>query len=426
MELFKKAEKNYKEKNFQVAYECYLRCLEDEKTDKKTMIDCCQKIVHLGEQFNIQWDGVVQELLARSFFGLGQYGSAIRHAGAAMAKKKSREVYEILWESHWREGNLLRAEDVAREYLSYCRSKHLCDSGLSFAGKLKKVGLFQEHLSAVVLELEILRGNVRVVAGKLKELECSHDEMGRYWDCINLCKGHWERERIVREVFLNHWRKSLVGGEVSAIDIIERQRIIYFVLIDFLLEGDAFDKVLRAYALAFERKGLLISLDDHKDEKCSLQSNTRNVQDGVEWDLIRNIRDKGMDDVLGKTCSYDFFSEELQENKTGVYFDGLDDDFLVENAENLLVGLMEMNLCESALRLIDKIRGRVRRESMGYQINMAYMEVVLLARAGRHHQAMDLIHDSLRTFPVKPEEKDAFLKERDRLIKTINLSKESA
>ena len=429
MELFSKAEKNYRGKRFQSAYECYLRCLEDGKTDKKTTLVCCRRIIRLGELLNLRRDGETEELLARSFFHLGRHDCAIRHAEEAVANKKSRIMYEILWESLFQGGNLSRAREVAEDYLTYCKKKHLCDPGLGFIEKLEARGFGEERLSVIALELDIVRGDRKAAIGKLEELERSRGknvgELGPSRNGIYLCKAYWERESVVRKIFLKCWREELGAGAVLAADIVERRRILHFILVDFLLEGDGFARTLEAYALAFEKKDLLRSINEYEKKECSSRDDkVGDIGNDGELARERGGREDGEGSILGEILSYKFFSDEPRDDRVGICLDGLSDDFVVRNAENLLIGLMEMNLYESSLKLIGRIRGRVRKESVEYQISMAYMEVVLLSKLGRYHKAMDLIHDSLNLLPVKKEERNTFLKEQEFLMKKIRLSKE--
>ena len=135
------------------------------------MLICCQKIVNLMASLNIQAEDSMEELLAHSFFNLAQYSQAVRYSESVIAKKKSRGVYEILWESYFQAGNLLKARKVAVDYLSYCKNKHLCDPGLAFIKKLEEKGLGGGQFAVVGVELEIIRGNRAVVLGRFEELE---------------------------------------------------------------------------------------------------------------------------------------------------------------------------------------------------------------------------------------------------------------
>ena len=366
----------------------------------------------------------MEELLARSFFRLSRYDQAAGHGEAAIANKKSRNIYEILWESYFQQGNLLKAGNVAEDYLFYCRDKHLCDSGLNFVKKLKEVGLFQDRFSVIALELEILRGNKVPVIKRLKELERLWDESisGEilcYQSCIYLHKRHWEREDIVRKIFLQYWREGIEREVILAADIMERKKIIYFILIDFLLGGDEFGRTLEAYASVFEKKYLLEYFEEYKNEKSSLQ--THCAQRNEKLAEERDVPNEEVSGVLETIHLYSLSSDEDKNDRIGVCFDGLNEDFLVENAENLLIGLMGMKLYDDALKLFDRIRVRIRKESIEYQINMAYMEVVLLARSGKHYQALDMIQDTLALLPVKAQEQDMFLKEKDILEEKIDL-----
>ena len=415
MELFVRAEQDYKDKKFQSAYRYYHRCLEREKTDEKTMLQCCEKIVHLSELMNIRREYPTEELLCRCFFRLSRHDCSVRHGETAIENKKSRDIYEILWESYFQEGNLLKAGEIAEDYLIYCKNKHLCDSGLDFIKKLEDLGLSTDDFFITALELEIIRGNKQFVLKKWEEGD-GNIPVNRYQDSVHFCKNHWERESIVRKIFLKYWRKCLKSGQVLATDIVERKKIVYFALIDFLLGGDEFLEALEIYGKAFEEKDLLDSLERYKKK----EGHSPHIE---REDISLPLEMPSPEEFPDSTYPHKFSSTDLPEEHSRIYVDRLGDDFSRKNSDSLLVGLMEMQLYESALKLIDKMRDKTKEESVEYQINMAYIEVVLLKRAGKYYQAMDLIRDSLGFFPVKEKERKIFLKERDILMEKINLPK---
>ena len=436
MELFLKAEKEYQEKRLQSAYRYYRQCLQGQKVDEKTILVCCRKIVELSDSLGIGRESALEEALARSFFHLARYGRAAEHGEAVDVERKNLGVYEILWESYFRSGNLLKADKAAADYLVYCKNKHLCDRGLNFIKKLEEWGVAGKQCAVIGMELEILRGNTQAITQWWEESGHScgegfsgkmHREMGRYWDHVGLYKKHWEREEVVRKMFLKHWRENLNAGRVWAADTVERKKIMYLVLVDFLLGGSEFRETLEVYARIFEREELAASLEEYKNKKCSLPNDeTSHTGEGFDGEPIleRDFPEGGMGNVLGKIRSCDFFSGK-HADKVDIFLDGLSDDFLIKNAENLLVCMIEMELYDSALKFINRMRNMVKKESVDYQINMAYMEVVALERAGKHYQAMDHVHDVLTLLPVKREERDTFLKKKELLVKKINLSKES-
>ena len=433
MELFVEAEKNYEEKRFQSAYQCYRQCLENKNLDKKTMTLCCQKIVKLSELLNIPRE---EGLLARSFFCLAEYGEAVEYGEAAIAKKKSREAYEILWESYLQEGNLIKAEGIAESYLIYCKNKRLCDLGLDFIKKLKQRGLANGQCAVTGTELEIMRGNKEIVIEKLNEL-CRWygenkdiprkivDEINYYQRCINLYKKYWESESVVREIFLKHWQERLRNHDILETDTIERKKIIYFVLIDFLLEGGEFGTTLEAYAHFFERDGLLASMNEYKNKECSSENKRNHLVENAGLVLKKNILKENINNVVEKIRSHDFFSKHQRKSDMEIFLDGLNDVFLSNNADNLLVCLIDMELYESALKFIDKMKGKTKKESVEYQVNMVYMEIVALEKLGRCYQAMDRIDDTLTMLPVNKEERDTLQKKKIFLMERISLSKDA-
>ena len=418
MELFFKAEQNYKEKRLQSAYAGYHRCLEEGMDDEKATFLCCQRVVHLSDLLNIQRGVFTEELLARSFFHLARYDHAAKHGETASTNKKSRGIYEILWESYFREGSLSKARKTAEDYLAYCKKKHLCDSGLDFIKKLEEVGMSSESFSIMALELETIRGNKQLVNKRLEKGDSY--EAKRCSGYFYLYKEHWEREEIVRKTLLKYWRGELNKKSILGVDTLERKKIIHFALIDFLFDGDEFYKTLEDYARAFKRKDLLESLEGYKSQK----GQVIDVQEDVDFDLDnRHIRNEA-GAIPRKSGCYDFSFDELKSNKVGIYLDGLNDDFLFKNVESLLIALVEMNLYESALKLFDRLRDEMKKESAEYQINMAYLEVVSLGRSGQYRKAMDLLNDSLSMLPVKEQEREMFLKERDFLVKKISFAEE--
>ena len=436
MELFVEAEKNYKEERFRSAYRGYCQCLEDKDIDKKTMLLCCQKIVKLSEFLNIQRGEGVERLLARSFFHLSEYREAIGHGEAIIIKKKSREIYEILWESCFREGNLVKAESIAENYLTYCKSKHLCDLGLGFIEKLKQRGFFKEKWAVMGMELEIMRGNKEFVIKKLEEFGGLHgengnipqeivEEMNCYRRCIFLYKKYWESESVIRKIFLKHWRDSLKNHDILETDTTEREKIIYFILVDFLLEGKEFGKTLETYARVFKRDGLLASMNKYNNKKCSSENERDGFEEDVELILNKNVFEQSANNVVEKIGVHEIFLALQKKNNVEIFLDGLSDDFLINNMDNLLICLIEMELYESALKLINKMKDKIKKESVKYQINMAYMEIIVLEKSGKYYQAMDHIEDALIMLPVKKEERNTLQKKKQALTRRVDLSKDT-
>ena len=436
MELFFEAEKDYKEKRFHSAYRGYRQCLENKKVDKKTMLTCCQKIINLKELLNISQEGSIEKLLANSFFLLEDYSQAAKHAEVVIAKQKSREIYGLLWESYFEQGNLVKAKSVAENYLLYCKKKHLCDVGLNFIKKLEEKGLLGGPCPTIGMELEIMRGNKEIVLKRLEELNQIYDEkkvsfreisyeINCYQNCINSYKKYWENESIVRNILLKYWRECLSNNEVLVTDFIERRKIMYFILVDFLLEGKEFRETLGVYAQVFKCKNLSFSMNEYKNKKDSSENKKDFFEENINLPLEKNIEETGLSSVLEKIRSHNIFSGKREDNGMEIFFEGLSDDFLTQNANDLLVCLIEMELYESALNFINKMRDKIKQENMKYQIGIAYMEIIALKKLGKEYEAIDYINDAMDRLPLTKEERDTLLKEKNLLVERINLAKET-
>ena len=74
----------------------------------------------------------------------------------------------------------------------------------------------------------------------------------------------------------------------------------------------------------------------------------------------------------------------------------------------------------------DRMREKTKAESVEYQINMAYMELVALKKSKKYYKAMDLIHDILNGLPVNQEERRVFVKEKGWLLEQTKSLKDGA
>ena len=227
----------------------------------------------------------------------------------------------------------------------------------------KERGLGEESLDMTAMEFEMGRGNREVVLERLEQLEklCGErvpmeviGEMECYQRYLEQDKQYWEREGSVRKVFLSCEREKLVAGEAEAADTIGRSRMIRLALVDFLLGGDDFPELLKNYALAFEKGRLMEALNEYQQKKCFRPVSANNMEIGEELfsgNEKKNVIDhtQGTEEILNKIRFLSASSGKAKNSKIDIFLDGLSDKFLVENAENLLVCLMEMDLHESAL-----------------------------------------------------------------------------
>ena len=242
--------------------------------------------------------------------------------------------------------------------------------------------------------------------------------------CINLYKKHWEGEPIVRKIFLKYWKANLNESGAFIAEIAERKKIIHFVLIDFLMGGSEFIETLEAYCRVFECKELSASLNSYKNQICSLPKKVNLTEEkDVQESLDKEASEESIKNVLGEIQSRRILSEQQRDRQVDIFLDGLNDDFLIKNADDLLTCLIEMELYESALKFINNMRNKIKKENVEEQINMAYLEIIALEKSGKHYQAMDRIEDTLSLLPFAREESEAFHKKKENLMKKINLFK---
>ena len=308
------------------------------------------------------------------------------------------------------------------------------------------------------------------------------DEIDIYFIEIKKDWNFWKSEVVIRNVLFKFWNEELKNKQIRLTDVEMRKKMVALAVDDLLLGGKGSFPMLKNYAKYFQNDSIDVSLTemseenlDFKDNEAKIHSSiedtssfedcstriftkTEKLQRNIEFilgpspgigeikkalPLLLELREERPDHPFIKLYldnqevqDLDTIINEIKVNtspakrdlfnmRTDAFLYGLDQNFLIDNAADIMVSLITMELYKSAFKLADKIRCDISDRTDKYKINLAYLELVALKKSGENYKALDVIDDVLRDLPVQGQELDIFLQEKAYLNKRLKNRKGS-
>lgn len=376
-------------------------------------------------------------------------------------------------------GDLVAANSIAQDYISFCKAKKLSEEGIEFIAELKKIGISRSKYFMGAIELEIIRGNKEIVLEEIEklvtkiesssinlqedlfaEIELFIYQMRKRWN-------FWKRESIVRKASLKLARYKITSGKLALEDLSERDSFISLAIDDLVLGLNSETiACIKEYAIKFKNKTLIYALKKQKGIDIKLSDNDLKKFDDIpklhklkrpsdEMDvLIRDIKfvigikgTKGAIEKLKKLQKIDpthpLVIEYLDKKGSRISvphvlkkieaqkgeFDESDNKILYNAEEStvmllfedLITALITMDLPKSALTLIENRRSEIKSMSISRKVNLIYLEVICLKLVSKTFEALHLIEDAMQNFSKEGRVMEAFSEERRKILKEAGL-----